>query len=90
MMRTAFFVLCLLVAMPAAGQITPTGEFAYPYSILPDSEYNATIPTPESILGFAVGDRAAFPDESVAVFRAMAEASPQAVLFENARTHEGG
>ncbi len=67
----------------------PTGEFRYPVSLLPDTVYDASIPSPASVLGFRVGDRAAFPDEVERVFRAMAGASGRAVIFEHARTHEG-
>ncbi|MDX1740129.1 MAG: M14 family metallopeptidase, partial [Rhodothermales bacterium] len=89
MRRSLVFALTLLVAFASQAQPGPTGEFKYPHRILPDEVYDSSVPTPASILGFEVGDRAAFPDEILEVFRAMADASPRAVLFEHGRTHEG-
>ena len=89
-MRIALSItLCFIATLGIQAQPGPTGEFTYPHRILPDDVYDASVPTPESILGFGVGDRAAFPDEIIRVFRAMAEASPHAVLYEHGRTHEG-
>jgi hypothetical protein len=68
MRRPASVALFFFAASLAHAQPGPTGEFTYPYRILPDAVYDASVPTPESVLGFAVGERAAFPDEIVRVF----------------------
>ena len=89
MRRSLVFALTFLAAFASQAQPGPTGEFKYPHRILPDEVYDSSVPTPASLLGFEGGDRAAFPDEILEVFRAMADASPRAVLFEHGHTHEG-
>ncbi len=79
----------LVCVPPGKAQVDPTGEFEYARRLLPEDVYDASVPTPESVLEFDVGDRAAFPDEILAVFRSLDEASPKARLFEYARSHEG-
>ena len=90
-------VILLTATLVAPGALVLAQEaereetFDYPHRMLPEPEssYDPAIPSPEQTLGFRVGDRAAFPDEIVTVFEAMADASPRARLFEYARTHEG-
>ncbi len=89
MKRSLAFALTFLAAVFTQAQPGPTGEFAYPYRILPDTVYDSSVPTPERLLGFPVGTRAAYPDEIMHVFESMAEASPRAALFEHGQTHEG-
>lgn len=73
--------VALLTAASAAG--AETGE-----PFFPGATYRQSIPTPESILGFPVGERAATPLEIEVCLRTWAEASPRARLTEYGRTHE--
>ena len=50
--------------------------------------YDSTIPTPESVLGFQVGDWHVLPAQLVEYARALAQASPRVRLEETGRTHE--
>lgn len=73
-------------ATPARAAGAPTaGETAF----FPGAEHDPAIPTPESLLGFPVGERAATHAEIERAFKAWAEASDRATLFEYARSHEG-
>ena len=55
----------------------------------PGGTYDSQVPTPESVLGFAVGSRPAHFDEVRQYFEALDAASAQARLFTHGRTHEG-
>ena len=48
--------LSLLVAFPLYAQVEPTREFIYDVRMLPDASYDSSIPSPEALLGFPVGD----------------------------------
>ncbi len=67
----------------------PIPDLVYAQAFFPDTEFDDAIPTPESILGFEVGDRAAKHAEIEACFKAWAEASDRAQLFQYATTYEG-
>jgi hypothetical protein len=83
------FALLFSSALDAAIVLTPTpfpdGE--YSGELLP-GDYDPSIPSPESILGFTVGQRAATPAQIVAAVQAWSGASARAVAVEYARTHE--
>jgi hypothetical protein len=66
---------------------TPFPEGEYPGELL-QGNYNPAIPTPESILGFPVGQRAATPAQIVEAVQAWSESSERAIAVEYARTHE--
>lgn len=68
---------------------TPMEELRYDHAFFPGTAYDPAIPTPESVLGFRPGDRAASPHEIETYLGALAEASPRAELREYARSHEG-
>lgn len=55
---------------------------------LPDCEYDSKIPTPESILGYQVGEWHASHDQVVMYLRELAKASPRIVMEEYARSYE--
>ncbi len=55
----------------------------------PDGTYRADIPTPESVLGFSVGERPARYEEAMRYFQALAEASPRVKWVVSGKTHEG-
>lgn len=74
-----------------AGEIPPNEleELHYDHEFFPGTEYDPAIPTPQSVLGFRPGDRAAFPHEIGNYLEALAAASPRVELKEYARSHEG-
>jgi len=66
---------------------TPFPDGDYQGELL-EGSYNSSVPTPESILGFPVGQRAATPSQIVDAVKAWSEASERAVAVEYARSHE--
>ena len=65
--------------------------WAQPVSLsyyLPTTNYNPAIPTPESVLGFPVGEQHAEPAQMAAYYRALADASPRVTLQEYGHTYE--
>lgn len=68
---------------------TPIADLMYDSPFFPGVAYDAAIPTPESVLGFRPGDRAAKHAEIERVFKALAESSDRATLFTHGVTHEG-
>lgn len=56
---------------------------------LPDIEYNESIPTPEQILGFQIGENHISHDQLVYYMRALAQASDRVTLKETGRSYEG-
>ena len=90
--------LLWMLAGPTVGQpgpsprptaSTPAPELAYDADFFPGASYDPQVPTPERLLGFRPGDRAAFPAEVERCLKAWDEASPRARLVEYARSHEG-
>ncbi|MEO8660302.1 MAG: M14 family metallopeptidase [Bryobacteraceae bacterium] len=74
--------LSLLIASTLAGQT----KFEY----WPGAKYDASIPTPKTILGFDFGDRIATHAQIVSYFQALATALPDQVkLFDYGQTWEG-
>ena len=84
-------ILLLILAAPAFGQPAPVPmpELTVDVEPFPGAAYDAAIPSPEDLLGFRPGDRAAFPAEIERCLMAWAEGSPRARLHEYARSHEG-
>lgn len=91
--RCAVTAACLTALPPSLDARdlgpTPLAELAYDHDFFPGTSYDETIPTPESVLGFRPGDRAAFPHEIESYLEALAASSPKADLREYARSHEG-
>lgn len=54
----------------------------------PNGVYLKDIPTPESVLGFEIGDRPARHYEVVNYFKTLAEKSPRVNFFVQGKTHE--
>src|SRR5262245_49258391 len=54
-----------------------------------DGRYDTSIPTPDSVLGFELGERPARYDEVLRFAEALAAASPRVNLERYARSHEG-
>ena len=97
MRRFSILLPVLLLATQATAQ-TPYPDpipstlpgLDYSESIYPDrSDHDPSVPAPESVLGFPVGQRTATPEQVVAYARAVAEASARVQLVEYARSYEG-
>ena len=77
-----------------AGQQSPPPAtlkgLAYDVDFFKGSKHDAAVPTPDSILGFRLGDKAATHAQVEAVIKAIAANVPTRVkLFEYAASHEG-
>jgi len=72
---------------PAA---TPLAGLRYTNAFFPGTTYRAAVPTPEAVLGFGLGDRAASVGEIERCLKAWTQASPDRTRWvEYARSHEG-
>jgi len=91
MKRTAIVLgLICLFAFPLLAQDAPGLEgLTYDVPFFPGAHYDAAIPTPESVLGFPAGQRAAIPQQIADLVVAWSKASNRTKLFEYARTWEG-
>lgn len=76
-----FLLLATCAQLLAQGQ--PLSYF------LPNESYDATIPTPESILGYEMGEWHVSHDQLTYYMRELAEASDRVQIQEYARSHEG-
>ncbi len=74
--------------VPSA-QPAPVKGLKYDADFFPGSQHDANIPTPDSVIGFRVGDKPAMHAQVEAVLKALAAKSPRVKLFEYAKTHEG-
>jgi hypothetical protein len=72
-------------ATPAA----PLQGLKYDAEFFPGAHHDDKVPTPDSVLGFRLGDKAASHAQVEAVIKAIAEKSPRVKLFEYATSHEG-
>ena len=82
--------LALLLVLALAGQGVDAAEPARALAdYLPaDTEYDPSVPKPKDVLGFEPGAWHVRPDQLVDYARAIADASPRAVLEIQGRTHE--
>lgn len=86
-------LLCLLPVFLVTGVIAQPQAEKYPYDLayfLPagNQTYNPQIPTPESVLGFQLGQQHAGWDQVVNYMKALAAASDRVSLKETGRTWE--
>ncbi len=82
--------LCLTVSAAAEPTYTPVeyhGDYDIP--MFAGGTYLPEVPTPESLLGFAVGSRPAEHREVVAYFEQLAAASERMILESHGETYEG-
>ncbi len=90
---TTFCVaMCAGSALAQQSATQPAGSLpgmAYDLAFFPGAHYDATVPTPDEILGFPVGSKPATHAQIEAVIKAIAAKSPRTKLFEYAKTHEG-
>lgn len=80
--------VCAQVPVPAAPP-TPIAGLAYDAELFPDADHDPAVPTPDSVLGFRLGDRPAMHAQIRAVCEAIDGASDRVRLFEYAVSHEG-
>ncbi len=80
-MKLLSFVFCLFISLSLWAE-----DLSY---YLPTNvTYDSTIPTPESVLGYEVGDWHVSHDQLVYYMRALAESSDRVEIQEYARSHE--
>ncbi len=90
MRKAGIFLLLLILTLPLGAQGSDRlKDIRYNQEFFPGTEYDSAIPTPEELLGFKLGDRAAFPAEIEACLKRWDEESPRTRLVEYARSHEG-
>ena len=79
--RTGWCFVMLVLLRPAADcQILP---------FYAGGTYDASVPTPDSVLGYPVGQRPARYDEVMRYLNVLSRQSPRVRLFEMGRTYEG-
>ena len=74
-------IAALMLSQNVRAQITDTSFF-------PDGTYDSTIPPPEEVLGFPIGERPSRYEETVRYITTLAESSPRVRLFESGKTYE--
>ncbi len=85
----------LLAAIGAAGCLHSPAAAQRSASVAPGGlirdtkDLDPKVPTPESVLGHAIGDRPARYEPMVRYLQALAQASPLVKLTQSAQTHEG-
>ncbi len=67
----------------------PLQGLTYDADFFPGAHHDDNVPTPGSVLGFRLGDKAASHAQVEAVIKAIAAKSPRVKLFEYAKSHEG-
>ncbi len=86
-MKVLYYLVALIVvgSAPAAAQSVP---LAIETPAVGVTSYDASIPTPDEVLGFTIGSRHTTPHEIEAYVRAVAAASGRVVIREHARSYE--
>ena len=88
-MRTAFFnplsLLCTLTLLALSNGLQAASSADY---LPPDAALDPAVPTPESVLGWEVGDWHVSHDKLVQYLQILAEASPRVGIKEIGRSHE--
>ncbi len=82
MKKLLYFIVLSLLLSNSYGQTT------LDYYLPSDLNYNKEIPTPESIIGFQVGDWLASHEKIVQYVKAIANSSERAVIEEYGRSYE--
>ena len=87
-------VACGLAVMPVASASVTAGlnNGVAPITLaelFPGAEFDPDIPTQFQVTGVEPGQRPLRPEEILAFYRALADASPRARLLEYGRSHEG-
>ncbi|MEM1056774.1 MAG: M14 family zinc carboxypeptidase [Bacteroidota bacterium] len=79
--------LAVLLSATAAAQ--PQVPLATPYVVPGTESYDASIPTPQAVLGYTIGERHTRPEEVIRYVEAVAEASPRVTAAFHGSTYEG-
>ncbi len=80
--RYSLLLLCCCFAISIFAQNLPNSYY------LPDISYNPAIPTPQSVLGYQIGDWHVSHDQLVMYMRELAKSSDRISLEEYARSYE--
>lgn len=91
MILAALSAGCFRVGAPVApAECSASPARAEPVAALvATGPVDPTVPTPESVIGYSVGERAVRYDALVRYLRALADASPRVTLSPYAESHEG-
>ena len=81
--------LALLVCFAASAVAQPATPLATPYAIEGTTGYDASVPTPQDVLGYAIGERHTRPEEVIRYLEAVAAASPRVEVGFHGTTYEG-
>ncbi len=82
-MKKLFYVIVASILL-----INTQAQTTLDYYLPSDVSYNTSIPTPESIIGFQVGDWLVSHEKLVQYVKSIAESSNRATLVEYGRTYE--
>ena len=74
-----------VTAVAQAPQLPLASPLSWPGTTL----YDETVPTPEQVLGYRIGERHTLPSQVVRYFEAVAAKSPRVTVREHGLTHEG-
>ena len=78
-----------LASLDGSGLPSDVAPVAYTADFTPGADHDPAIPDPADLLGGPVGETPASGEQIVAIFRAIAAASPRVALFECGASHEG-
>ncbi|OZC01890.1 M14 family zinc carboxypeptidase [Rubricoccus marinus] len=87
MLRFSVLAAVLLAATAAGAQ--PQVPLATPYAVEGTRGYDASIPTPQAVLGYTIGERHTRPEEVIRYVEAVAAASPRVEIGFHGTTYEG-
>lgn len=82
------FARSLFCALLFTSVIAQDDPHAYTQPFFPNATYATSVPTPEQLLGFQPGEKAAFPAQINACMQAWDKASERTRLVEYARSYE--
>ncbi len=83
------FLLMILTLPAGASELNQGVDLIDLQVLFPGSEFQTGIPNQLDVTGVVPGDRPLRPEEVLAFYSALADASPRAQLIEYARSHEG-
>lgn len=97
LLRLGIFVFASVLSPLARAQDAPPErirfgdplELAYDEPYFPGARYDASIPTPDAVLGQQHGSRLSHHAEVLEIFRRLAAASPRVTVERYGATHEG-
>ena len=87
MPRLSFLAALALLAAAASAQ--PQVPLAIDYAVEGTAGYDPSVPTPQEVLGYTIGERHTRPEEVVRYVEAVAAASPRVEVGFHGTTYEG-